>query len=272
MPRTSHTRQDIYYARREAAHKRRTLQLALITTAFGTISALVALIAYLLPRTPEERKEHGQLSVVNGEHGSYYPKDGVLPAHAPPAYPRSEAIAHCDEWESWARDVGAASTVPSLMVSTVAGRTSPITILNVKAQIFSRKPINGNTRIQCQYGAGGAGGTTLHLDLEAPGAPKDLDIDSDGEVEAKLPGGRFTVDPEVAEWLNIQLDGLEGSVYQYSLEFDVAENGSTRKETVGSPQRPLTTAFDDYAGEPKNFDWDFSTAAWTAARHPGYDF
>jgi hypothetical protein len=101
------------------------------------------------------------------------------------------------------------------------------------------------------------------------------DTDGDNKPDATLPGGFFVVDPGKAEPLVVVLSGTAGSVYEYSVDFKVVENGTQRVESLGSQQRPLRIAFDDYQSPQRSsvgfnsrasyYDRNFTQHAWTPA-------
>ena len=117
----------------------------------------------------------------------YYPARGALPAAPPPRYPDEDQGAHCQDWAQWAQGIQAAPTSKTLTLNAIAGTTSPITILSVQVRVFTKTSITGNQRIQCQYGAGGFGGTTIYPDLDHPNRSIPMDTTGDGTPNATIP-------------------------------------------------------------------------------------
>lgn len=198
---------------------------------------------------------------------NFYPKDGILPTLAPPPYDHNDVQQledFCGIWTNWAGGVQAASDMPIMSLTTIAGATSPITILDMRAVVYAQHPMANNKYLRCQFGAGGYVGTTANIDLDHPSAPTQMDIGADGQQHTTLPGGRFAVDPKNAESLYIYLSGSPGVVYEYGIELKVVENSREETRTFGSADQPYRLAFGDSApGE--YYDWDYSLGQWVPA-------
>jgi hypothetical protein len=223
----------------------------------------------IVVKTPAVPVSSGKISLTGQTH-YYYPEKGVLPKAEPPEYSNHDS--HCVPWADWARSVKAAPTGNYFRVDALASTSAPITILTAKFQVYSKHEIVGHDRIQCEYGFGGFGGTTLYPDLDHPNRPVPMDTNDDGKPDSTLPGGFFVVDPNKAEPLNIVIKGTNGQVYEYSVTFDIVENGTRKTVSFGSQQQPLLLAFDndnnpDRANNPaaNYYDWDFNTRDWAPA-------
>jgi hypothetical protein len=207
----------------------------------------------------------------------YYPRDGNLPTTPPPTYQYDDPNKRASEciyyWGSYLADVGAAPTIPDQVLTAITGATSPVTILDMRVEVYAVRKIMSNKRIQCQYGAGGHPGPVAFVDLDHPLRAIPLDTDGDYKPDTTLPGGRFVVDPKYAETLHIVVDGSKkGSVYEYGLRLRVVENGRERTVTFGDKNRPLRAAFEvgDFGQNPGNeyFDWDYLRQQWGPAHDP----
>lgn len=191
-----------------------------------------------------------------------HPDNGVLPGIAPPRYSDDEKEDFCASWAEWAKTVKAATTTPVMSLTTIAGATSPITILDLHAVIFAKHSAVNNNLIQCQLAAGGFAGTTAYLDLDHPTAPTPMDIGADGQQHTTLPGGRFAVDPKNAESLYMYLKGSPGEVYEFGIEMRVVENSKEQTRMFGSPADPYRLAFIANFDAAQYYDWDFGGKKW----------
>ncbi|WP_143268809.1 hypothetical protein [Amycolatopsis vastitatis] len=227
--------------------------------------------AVSLPAAPSSAAAKPGFLQLGSQTQAYYPDNGVLPTTEPPPFKNHDS--HCAAWADWAQSVKAAPTGNVFRIDALASTTSPITILDMKYTVYGKHPVNGHDRVQCEFGAGGFGGTTVFPDLDHPSRPVPMDTDNDMIPDTKLPGGFFVVDASKAEPLNIMMNGTPGLVYAYSVEFKVVENGEQETVQFGSRQQPLLLAFesDDAPGNGprlgitstgKYFDWDFATHAW----------
>jgi hypothetical protein len=195
---------------------------------------------------------------------NYYPNNGALPSLPPPPYNHNDVQQredHCGIWAGWATKVRAASDIPVMSLTTIAGSTSPITVLDMRAVVYARHPMANNVYLRCQYGAGGFTGTEAYVDLDHSYAPTPLDIDNDGQPDTTLPGGRFVVDPKNAESLYINLSGSAGVVYEYGIQLKVVENGREEARTFGSAEHPYRLAIRRPA-EDQYLDWDAASGKW----------
>ncbi len=240
----------------------------IIALLVSVIGLAIAFASYVFPRGPAPPPPSSGLLSVGAGTDSYYPPGGKLPDSKPPDYDEEYASGHCGLWESWADDVGAATRSRALYVTTLANISSPITILDIRFEVYSRRPIAGDDRIQCQYGANGLPGTTIYPNLDFPARPIPMDIDADGSPDTTLPGGVFVVDPQGASTLTIVLNGTEGHVYEYGMTIRVVENVVERRVDFGSRERPLRVAFDQDGPNLQNYDWDPDRQAWIQARWP----
>lgn len=222
---------------------------------------------------PSATVKPGSLQLSSQTH-AYYPDNGALPTTEPPRFKNHDS--HCAAWADWAQTVKAAPTGNVFRVDALASTTSPITILEMKYTVYGKHPVTGHDRVQCEYGAGGFGGTTVFPDLDHPNRPVPMDTDNDMIPDTKLPGGYFVVDTSKAEPLNVMMNGSQGQVYAYSVEFKVVENGEQQTVQFGSRRQPLLLAFESddatvnapqlgITSTEKYFDWDFATHAWTPA-------
>jgi hypothetical protein len=244
------------------------VRYTIIALLVSVIGLAIAFASYAFPRGPAPPPPSaGSLTIGDGGV-TYYPPDGKLPIRKPPDYDDTHAPSHCELWENWFNDVGAAPTSAGLYVTTLANTSSPITILDIRFEVYSRKSITGNDRIRCQYGANGLPGTTIYPNLDFPTRPIPMDIDADGSPDTTLPGGKFVVDPQGASTLTIALEGTEGHVYEYSMTIRVVENVVERRESFGSRERPLRVAFDQHGPHLQDYDWDPSRQVWIPARWP----
>jgi hypothetical protein len=197
---------------------------------------------------------------------AYYPENGTLPSIPPPDYDHNDVQGNedfCGIYFDWARQVRAASNMPIMTLTTIAGATSPITILDLRVIVYAKHTIVRNNFIRCLYAAGGFPGTTANVDLDHPLAPTILDIGASGDQHTTLPGGRFVVDPKNAESLFIFLKGSPGQVYDYAVQLKIVENSQEQTKAFGSPGDPYRLAFTPDAKSIQYYGWDYSRRAWT---------
>lgn len=253
---------------RSVTNRSNKTRYALIALLVSVIGLAIAFASYVFPRGPAPPPPSSGSLSAGAETISYYPPGGKLPSRKPPDYDEMYASSHCGLWEDWANDIGAATTSPILFVTTLANISSPITILDIRFEVYGRRPIEGNDRIQCQYGANGLPGTTIYPNLDFPARPIPMDIDADGSPDTTLPGGTFVVDPQGASTLTIALEGTEGHVYEYGMIIRVVENAVERRENFGNRERPLRVTFDQQGPNLQNYDWDPVKQAWIQAKWP----
>lgn len=232
---------------------------------------LIAAASYFWPRQPPfaapEHPELGTLNLSYAESSSYYPKNGALPRGNPPDFAPDRLTSHCDLWDEWARDVKAAPVASSAQLGVYAGRTSPMTIVDLKVVVYQRRPMVGNQRILCRYGAGPVEGPRLSINLDSPARKVPMDTDGDFHPDTTFPDSVFVVDEKKAESISIDMSGTPGMVYEYSLIVTTVENGTAPKERkLGSRERPLLIAI---LGEQEinsiDFDWSTRLGGWYRA-------
>lgn len=223
--------------------------------------------------TPPASSESSTLTLYDTST-FFYPRGGTLPTAIPPSYPSDHQLTHCGDWVNYFADIGAVPTEPKLFLTTIANSTSPVTILDLKIDVYATEAISSKKRIQCTYGAGGYTGATVSVDLEHPTRPTPLDNDGDGNSDTTLPGGRFVVAPNNAENLTILLKGKAGEVYEFGVRMQIVENGRERSIVLGDRGHPHRIAIESTDGalsqDPKvnpneNFDWNFATGGWAPA-------
>lgn len=250
---------------------RRKNTYALAGLIVAVVSALIALAAYVWPRSDQSEPVPPQQATLEArqfENTRYYPKDGMLPNSEPPTYSPEQRFNHCEEWESWARNVEAAPTSQSVYIAALANVTSPLTIIDIQFEVYDRRPMMGNQEIQCQVGAGPVFATTVLTDLDNPSRQSPLSFDGDNSVEGMIPGTVVRIAKQEAEYLCVRFDGSEGFVYEYGIVLRVVENGIERNERLGARDQPLRMAFgevlDSYNERPRyeQYDWNFTTRSW----------
>jgi hypothetical protein len=213
------------------------------------------------PSRTEEANTPGSLSIAVATR-NYYPESGVLPTLPPP--PVGDTKDFCDLWADWAKTVHAAPTSPLLVLTTIAGVSSPITILDIRPIIYRKYGVGARNLLPCEYNAGGFVGTTAYIDLDHPSAPIQVDIGV-GTEHTTLPPGRFAVDPKNAESMYMYLQGSTDTVYEYGIQMKIVENSVERTQIFGSPNDPLRMAFLSDQSSDRYFDWDYAGSRWVPA-------
>jgi hypothetical protein len=234
--------------KRPAWFGRRALVVGAALVLTGAVVAVFAFIGLPMGDTPSENPLVFELSTT-----AYHPSGGRLPSKPPPD-------TQCGQWTDWANETASAATTDRLLVRPAEGQQSPLTVTNVEVVLLDQQPVEKRVLLRCQDQAEGTAGPTLHVDLITPQTPKSVDTDADRYVDTTVPPGQFTIHPDEARWLAVQLDGKDGWVYTFELRFEIAGHGWT---TFGSREKPIRTAFIDLDAAPyETYDWHRDERRW----------
>lgn len=232
---------------RRPARLRRALMVGAALVLTGSVVALISFVGLPVRDTPENPLVF-ELSTT-----AYHPSGGQLPSTPPPDTP-------CRQWADWANETAAAATTDRLLVRPTEEQRSPVTVTDVDVVLLDQRPVEKNVLLRCQDQVEITAGPTLHVDLTTPTTPKSVDTDADEHVDATVPSGQFTIHPDEARWLSVQLDGKDGWVYTFELRFEIAGHGWT---SFGSQENPIRTAFIDLDAVPyETYDWHPDEKRW----------
>lgn len=249
---------------RSKLNKGNKAKYTLIALLVSIIGVTIAFVSYVFPRPAARAPLYsGSLRLRLDGYGYYLPS-GAIPNGKPPDYREENANYHCNVWQAWMYNIGAAQLGPDLALTTIANSSSPITILSVRFVVYNRRSLMGDKRVKCVYMGGGMPGTIIYPNLDFPARPIPMQIQgSESNTRTSLPPGEFVVEPNGASLLWIDLNGTEGYVYEYAMIVRVVENAVERSEQFGSRAKPLRIAFErKQISGLKYFDWDTVRQAW----------
>lgn len=183
---------------------------------------------------------------------------GVPPDYRPD--PGAEQEDHCDDWESWLNQVGAASWTGIAYALVSAPSSAPVDVVDATAHVFRKYRPSSIVVVQCLYGAGGMESTHATINLDAPRPVLTVDT-ARGPLVVHAGAGRFRVNSGETEALEIGPHGSGGYMYEWQVSVTYVVNAKRITKVIGTPKQPLRT-YVGSAEQAKQTDWDPRRRRW----------
>jgi hypothetical protein len=204
---------------------------------------------------------------VSGFLGKVFLFDGPpssLPR--PPAYPRSEAIDHCDIWEKWLLERKDVYTlVPGGEVHAVSGKDEQVAIVGYEVELYDRKPIRKKkvTYLACHYGGGDTWAYQLNWDTRTSKATLTDLVQDDAKSVSMPPASVNLVGPSYNGVL-LTVTSNAGYLYSGRILVTAVINGERKQLAIGSRDNPHRWVGGDnpYDNYKATWDWNPVKKAW----------
>ena len=184
---------------------------------------------------------------------------------------------NCNWWGEWPTAVPDLYLVnPSIHLSVESGRDELATVTDVHVQIFKRSPLSpadlaktDALLINCQIGGGSNMGNVITVDTAHSKASLASDPDGDFNLGPARPMPPATLSSKNVEYDSaaIEIDSLDGHLYQGTIRIIARVNGEEKVLEIGSRSRPFQWV-SDHAGryDPENatIKWDPEESEWTS--------